>query len=1362
MATSNIAIKITQLPNIGNNIAPSTLIPVVNMAGVPTTQKANLQITGNLILAGAGTANFVPAALANLAYTVVNSNQANITRLGTLNINTFNVSGGVNGYILQTDGTGNLAWVSGGGSGNGVVGGSNTQVQFNDAGDFGGNTGFTFSKTTGILAAPFADVSGVANIVGGGATVATKSVLSVASTFGSNSSAEPASAQAIRGRVTGSNLSKTRNYVTGVTGQYLITGTNASEFIKAGVLGVVGDQTTTADGAVVAYLDGDGGLTTANAAYAVSMKNSTPNSGFNYGLDLQFINLNLGGVTTSTFKQADIRFNNGVTLVANTANNISINANVTVGNIIATNIGNISNINLTGSNSNVLYGNGVFAPAAGGGNANTGNVTFNDINIIGTGNLKLQPDSANASAYLDIFLTAGPDIHIAGNGETVILGTDDYANVAVNVDGNVSIQANAGTPQTWTFGTDGNLTLPADATISDFGNTASLNVEGSGRAAQLYWNGNIGNGNPDTGGDYYTWVYVAETGFTIQYENAAASTDNLWTFGIDGNITLPTGTPSINYANGSPYGGGGGANTGNVTFDDQAVVGTGDSTGGGGLYLAPGNTSVGNLQYLRVRGGDVASHIHLDTGNSQYFDLYIGDDSRSVKIANTGNIDINTNDGSGNSAQWTFGADGNLTLPNGALIKDNAGNAVAFGKNAGSNAQGDYSVAIGTSAGANTQGIGAVAVGNSAGQTSQGIVTVAVGSRAGETSQGAGAVAVGSNAGFQNQGEAAVAVGPQTGVTSQGVTAVAIGYSTGYISQGTNAVAIGAQTGQTSQGNNAVAIGGSAGSYKQGEFSVAIGRDAGIGGEYTATYVSGAYPTGTTLVVNSTTGIATGMFISGNGFVTDQTVVTVTNSTTLQISASADSAPSGTLTFSGYQGSQAVAIGFFAGNTHQGTQSVAVGVGAGSTTQGIQSVAVGKQAGETTQGAYSVAVGDTAGQTTQGTQSVAVGQRAGFSNQGPSAVAIGAYAGNSAQGERTVAVGLGAGNLTQGNNAIAIGNFAGNSTQGTYAIAIGSNAGDMGQGANTVAIGYGAGNAQGLQSIAIGMQAGQTAQGPNNIAIGQQAGSNNQIGSSVAIGFQAGYVDQDTQSVAIGIQAGYSTQGLSAVAIGAASGNSQGANAVAIGRQAGANGQGDAAVAIGREAGKTSQANNSIILNATGSALNQTTANTFTVAPVRNDVSNIAQVMFYNTSSKEVTYGNTISIAGNANVGNIGSTDGVFTGNISGNTNGFAIGYLNIPQVAASNATLALTDASKHFYSTTAGNFTLTVPNNSTTSFATGTAISIVVQAAGNVLVNAVSGVTLYMAGNSTAANRVVGTYGMATLMKVATNTWFINGTGVS
>lgn len=67
------------------------------------------------------------------------------------NIGDVHIFDGTNGQYLQTDGAGNLSWVTGGGSGNGVVGGSNTQVQFNDAGLFGGNPNLVFNKTTGTL-----------------------------------------------------------------------------------------------------------------------------------------------------------------------------------------------------------------------------------------------------------------------------------------------------------------------------------------------------------------------------------------------------------------------------------------------------------------------------------------------------------------------------------------------------------------------------------------------------------------------------------------------------------------------------------------------------------------------------------------------------------------------------------------------------------------------------------------------------------------------------------------------------------------------------------------------------------------------------------------------------------------------------------------------------------------------------------------------------------------------------------------------------------------------------------------------------------------------------------------------------------
>lgn len=143
----------------------------------------------------------------------------------------------------------------------------------------------------------------------------------------------------------------------------------------------------------------------------------------------------------------------------------------------------------------------------------------------------------------------------------------------------------------------------------------------------------------------------------------------------------------------------------------------------------------------------------------------------------------------------------------------------------------------------------------------------------------------------------------------------------------------------------------------------------------------------------------------------------------------------------------------------------------------------------------------------------------------------------------------------------------------------------------------------------------------------------------------------------------------------------------------------------------------------------------------------------------------TFDNTGNATFANgtVTANNLTLTGNITGNVGGYNIGYREIPQVTLSaNANAALSDSGKHFYSTTAGNLSILIPTNANVAFPVGSAFTVVVQAAGNVLVNADSGVNLYLAGNSTAGNRVVSTYGMATVMKVASDTWFINGTGVA
>ena len=146
-----------------------------------------------------------------------------------------------------------------------------------------------------------------------------------------------------------------------------------------------------------------------------------------------------------------------------------------------------------------------------------------------------------------------------------------------------------------------------------------------------------------------------------------------------------------------------------------------------------------------------------------------------------------------------------------------------------------------------------------------------------------------------------------------------------------------------------------------------------------------------------------------------------------------------------------------------------------------------------------------------------------------------------------------------------------------------------------------------------------------------------------------------------------------------------------------------------------------------------------------------------------------ISGTGNVSGGNLTTANLTSTGSLSitGNTAtvttaNYSIGYLNIPQVSlASNTTTALTDSGKHYYSTSASNLALTIANNTSVSWPVGTAISIINRGTGNITIAGGTGVSLYLAGNSTAGNRIVTTYGMATVMNVAANIWMINGTVV-
>jgi hypothetical protein len=188
--------------------------------------------------------------------------------------------------------------------------------------------------------------------------------------------------------------------------------------------------------------------------------------------------------------------------------------------------------------------------------------------------------------------------------------------------------------------------------------------------------------------------------------------------------------------------------------------------------------------------------------------------------------------------------------------------------------------------------------------------------------------------------------------------------------------------------------------------------------------------------------------------------------------------------------------------------------------------------------------------------------------------------------------------------------------------------------------------------------------------------------------------------------------------------------------------------------------------NVTGSSLTATAGTLVTESATGN--------IFISSNTTTVNLGlgaSTMTMGANgvqANLRGILTVGNFVVGNTSYYSNGtggnFSIGYRDIPQVVASaNVTLALTDAGKHFYANGAAAFNITIPANNTVAMPIGTAITIAQAGANSITVVPASGVTLRLAGSpSSTGNRTISSSGLAALLKVEANIWYISGSGVA
>jgi len=110
--------------------------------------------------------------------------------------------------------------------------------------------------------------------------------------FGSSDYQNPGEALAVFGRVqTGAPFAAvpttTHNYMAGVAGEFAVIGSYSNTAVMAGVMGIINTNTLSGDAAVMAFMDGDAGVTTCRSAFGVAMAQTTGGSGFEYGLDLK-------------------------------------------------------------------------------------------------------------------------------------------------------------------------------------------------------------------------------------------------------------------------------------------------------------------------------------------------------------------------------------------------------------------------------------------------------------------------------------------------------------------------------------------------------------------------------------------------------------------------------------------------------------------------------------------------------------------------------------------------------------------------------------------------------------------------------------------------------------------------------------------------------------------------------------------------------------------------------------------------------------------------------------------------------------------------------------------------------------------
>lgn len=700
-------IKITQLTDIGSaNLAVTTLLPVVNMAGVPTTQKTTLGNLANVILSQAG-GNYAPVATANIAYSVANAAQPNITSTGTLTgltvsgttnlgaVGNVTITGGTNGQVLTTNGSNVLSWttVSSGSSNTAVTVTANAQPNITSVGNL------SYLVVNGNVDATNIDVANTvyANyFVGDGSSITDIDATNVIGNV----------ANANYSTYAGTVITGSQPNITSVGNLAGLTITGVTTLGTVTNLGDVGNVKI--DGGI----DGDVlGTDGANLFWVAQ----TDIGNFSFSNNIISLNVPANLVINSDGQNFIVNANSRLftykpdgTFVLPGGSEMfeaSGNLNMISGGLILSMGPNANahshwqfsgdgNLTLPGNTFAVNYANGQQVPISG------GNPFDQDLNT--TDNVQF----AN--------VTSTDAIRFSNSGN--IVGALGYAPTYVSIESyqSNSVNITANDIYTWSFDNLGNLTIPGTITG---GNTITIDNRNSGNAADinLYSADDIliqardrDAGSTSEGGDINIFAGdSAEDSDTsagdIVIEAGAGGASNLDFGGSGGFVRVEAGQGGAAVgANISARSGGSltlsagdaGGNNGNIDLGNSGgdvTINAGDSTGngnsGGDIILRSGdagaNALAGQIQLI-IPGSDSGDGGAWTFNGAGIIQLpnsgTIGNDGNNIDIGSTSAISLEAStvvniytDTNTAAYQWQYGDNGQLTLP---TIELDVGNTI--------------------------------------------------------------------------------------------------------------------------------------------------------------------------------------------------------------------------------------------------------------------------------------------------------------------------------------------------------------------------------------------------------------------------------------------------------------------------------------------------------------------------------------------------------------------------------------------------------------------------------------------------------------------------------------------------------------